>query len=57
MLPNLFEAAWGVSDNNRRAKFYSLTRRGERELVAETHNWQRIADVMTRVLAASGDES
>lgn len=48
------EAAWGVSDNNRRAKFYSLTRRGERELVTETTNWQRIADVMNRVLACLG---
>ncbi len=51
------DATWGVSDNNRRAKFYSLTRRGQRELVTETTNWQRIADVMNRVLAASGDRS
>ncbi len=51
------DATWGVSDHNRRAKFYSLTRRGQRELVAETANWQRIADVMGRVLTASGDQS
>ena len=41
---------WGSSDNNRRAKYYSLTRSGRRQLVDETENWQRIADAITRVL-------
>jgi PadR family transcriptional regulator PadR len=42
---------WGVSENNRRAKFYSLTRTGQKQLAAETENWERIAAVMGRVLA------
>ncbi len=41
---------WGVSDNNRRAKFYSVTRAGQRQLQAETENWERIAGVVGRVL-------
>ncbi len=43
-------AAWGVSDNNRKAKFYSLTQAGRRQLQAETENWQRVAGVIGRVL-------
>jgi PadR family transcriptional regulator, regulatory protein PadR len=43
-------AEWGVSDNNRKAKFYSLTKAGRRQLQAETENWQRVAGVMGRVL-------
>lgn len=42
--------AWGASENNRKAKFYSITRRGRKELSAETENWERIAGVMGRVL-------
>jgi transcriptional regulator len=42
--------AWGVSENNRKAKFYSITRRGRKQLSAETENWERIAGVMGRVL-------
>ncbi len=45
---------WGVSENNRRAKFYSLTRAGEKQLVAETENWERMAAVMGRFLASEG---
>jgi PadR family transcriptional regulator PadR len=43
-------AEWGVSDNNRKAKFYSLTKAGRRQLLAETENWERVAGVMGRVL-------
>ena len=43
-------AAWGVSDNNRKARFYSLTKAGRKQLQAETENWERIAGVMGRVL-------
>ena len=43
-------AAWGVSDNNRKAKFYSLTKAGRKQLLAETENWERVAGVMGRVL-------
>jgi PadR family transcriptional regulator PadR len=41
---------WGVSDNNRRAKFYTLTRAGRKQLEREAADWQRIVDVMGRVL-------
>ena len=41
---------WGSSDNNRRAKFYSLTRAGRRQLADETQNWERIAEAIARVL-------
>ncbi len=43
-------AAWGTSNNNRRAKFYTITRAGRRQLAAEAANWQRISDVMMRML-------
>jgi PadR family transcriptional regulator PadR len=42
---------WGVSENNRRARFYSITRRGMKQLAVETENWERIAAVIGRVLA------
>jgi transcriptional regulator len=42
---------WGVSENNRRARFYSITKRGMKQLAVETENWQRIAAVIGRVLA------
>jgi PadR family transcriptional regulator PadR len=44
------KAAWGTSENNRRAKFYSITRTGRKQLVAETENWERIAGVIGRLL-------
>jgi len=49
-------AAWGASDNNRKAKFYSITRSGRKQLNAETRNWERISAVIGRVLqlAAKG---
>ena len=43
-------ARWGVSDNNRKAKFYSLTEAGRKQLQAETENWERVAGVIGRVL-------
>lgn len=42
---------WGVSENNRRARFYSITRRGLKQLAIETENWERIAAIIGRVLA------
>jgi PadR family transcriptional regulator, regulatory protein PadR len=42
---------WGVSENNRRARFYSITKRGLKQLTVETENWERIAAVIGRVLA------
>ena len=44
-------AQWGVSDNNRRAKFYALTRAGKRQLLVETEQWEQMAAVVARVLA------
>jgi PadR family transcriptional regulator PadR len=44
---------WGTSDNNRRARFYSLTRAGRKQLQREADDWQRMADIMTRVLGGS----
>ena len=43
-------AAWGTSDNNRKAKFYSITKGGRKQLAAETENWQRIVGVIGRLL-------
>jgi PadR family transcriptional regulator, regulatory protein PadR len=43
-------ASWGVSENNRRAKFYAITRAGRRQLARETDNWERISGVIARLL-------
>jgi transcriptional regulator len=43
-------AEWGASDNNRRARFYRLTKAGRRQLEAETESWQRMAAAVARVL-------
>jgi PadR family transcriptional regulator PadR len=43
-------SSWGDSDNNRRAKFYSLTRTGRAQLAEETASWERIAAAVARVL-------
>lgn len=43
-------AAWGTSENNRKAKFYSITRSGRKQLAAETENWERVAGVIGKVL-------
>ncbi len=47
---------WGTSDNNRRAKFYSITKAGEKQLVAETEYWERLTAVIGRVLANGGHD-
>lgn len=44
---------WGTSENNRRARFYSLTRAGHKQLKREAENWERIAGVIGRLLADS----
>lgn len=43
-------ASWGTSENNRKAKFYAITRSGRRQLTTETENWERIVEVMSRLL-------
>ena len=44
-------AKWGTSDNNRKAKFYAITKLGEKQLLKDAAHWQRLAEVMGRVLA------
>src|SRR5579864_3046831 len=45
-------AKWGTSDNNRRARFYTLTRAGRKQLVKETTKWKRLATAIGRILGA-----
>jgi PadR family transcriptional regulator len=45
-------ATWGTSDNNRRAKFYAITRAGRKQLTVEARNWERISGVIARLLRA-----
>ena len=47
------KGSWGVSETNRRAKFYSLTRSGHKQIEQETENWERVAATMARFLASS----
>lgn len=47
-------AEWGASENNRKAKFYSISRRGLKQLAIETQNWARISGVIGRVLSQEG---
>lgn len=52
------ESSWGVSGNNRKAKFYSITESGRRQLAADARYWERLTGVMDRVLAmGSGAEN
>ncbi|MEO8735095.1 MAG: PadR family transcriptional regulator [Edaphobacter sp.] len=44
-------AEWGTSENNRKAKFYSITKRGLKQMAEDTVYWQRLSSVMGRVLA------
>jgi PadR family transcriptional regulator, regulatory protein PadR len=46
-------ATWGASENNRKAKFYAITRAGRGQLAKETEKWHRISDVIARLLRAS----
>ena len=46
----LIAAEWGVSENNRRAKFYRLTRKGRRQLAVETSKWEKLAGAIARIL-------
>jgi len=49
------EGEWGTSDNNRKAKFYSITRRGRKQLAEDAAYWQRLSAVMGRVLAMESE--
>ena len=48
-------AEWGTSENNRKAKFYSISRAGRKQLAAETENWERVSAVIGRVLRLTGE--
>lgn len=50
-------ADWGLSDNNRKAKFYSLTREGRAQLRAEVSSWQRYARALGKALAATSPQT
>src|SRR6266478_8294929 len=52
----MLASEWGVSENNRRAKYYRLTRKGEKRLREQTNNWNRLASAMTTVLNARPEE-
>ena len=49
-LRGLLSAQWGMSDNNRRAKFYALTAAGRKQLAQETDYWQRMSSAVARIL-------
>jgi PadR family transcriptional regulator, regulatory protein PadR len=50
-------AKWGVSDNNRRAKYYSLTAAGRKRLASEARDWDRTTAIIARFFASSGEAS
>jgi len=50
-------AEWGTSDNNRKAKFYAITRKGRKQLQQDTAYWERLTGVMNRVLAMQAEGS
>jgi len=52
----LIEAEWGASDNNRKARFYSLTRKGRARLKEETANWNRLAAAIAAAMSATPQE-
>jgi PadR family transcriptional regulator, regulatory protein PadR len=52
----MLEAEWGFSENNRRAKYYRLTRKGEKHLRHQTENWNRLSFAIATVLNAGAEE-
>jgi PadR family transcriptional regulator PadR len=50
------DSKWGTSENNRKARFYSITSRGRKQLAVETDNWERISGVIGRVLRLEGSK-
>src|SRR5262245_16162630 len=53
---DLITSAWGTSDNNRKAKFYKLTRAGRKQIERDTKQWEETAAIMTRFLTPTEDE-
>jgi transcriptional regulator len=50
------KAEWGISENNRKARFYSISKAGQKQLIVETENWQRVAGTIARLLQWEGEE-
>ncbi len=50
-------AEWGTSSNNRKARFYKLTKAGRKQLVAETTKWKRLATAIGRILGPEAEEA
>lgn len=48
---------WGPSDNNRRARFYAITRAGKKQLAAEAANWERISSILARFVSPARESS
>jgi DNA-binding PadR family transcriptional regulator len=44
------KAEWGASENNRKAKFYSISKAGRKQLIAETENWERVSGLIGKLL-------
>ena len=55
-LQGLLSTEWGASENNRRAKFYSLTPAGRKRLREETESWRKLVDAMTAALSSTAKE-
>jgi PadR family transcriptional regulator, regulatory protein PadR len=49
------KSSWGVSENNRKAKFYELTAAGKKQLVAERKRWQQVVEAIGRILGEAAD--
>jgi transcriptional regulator len=49
------DAKWGISENNRKARFYSITGNGRKQLAADTAHWERLSGVIDRVLAMADE--
>jgi transcriptional regulator len=50
------KASWGTSENNRKARFYSISKAGQKQLIAETENWERVSGTIGRLLQLEGGE-
>ena len=53
----LISAEWGESDNNRRARYYSLTRKGRKHLEGEAANWERLSQAISRFVRGGAEET
>jgi PadR family transcriptional regulator, regulatory protein PadR len=51
------ESSWGASENNRRAKYYELTKAGRKQVKKETDDWQQTTAILARFLSSTGEEA